>query len=152
MTSGVNTRHKLQERDPKLAELMTLVYGDGDWRYPQTAPHKFAPCEESSERQHGQQAESSRSGAGAAMQRPMVQVVVLPAEGEMGRSGEMLNPLLALGAPGSGVATRRTRRGAGSPARQSSGSGGGGSKLAAVPRRITRAFARLAGCCLGPGL
>ncbi|EFN55802.1 hypothetical protein CHLNCDRAFT_145288 [Chlorella variabilis] len=75
VTSGVNTRHKLQERDPKLAELMTLVYGDGDWRYPQTAPHKFAPCEESSERQHGQQAESSRSGAGAAMQRPMVQVV-----------------------------------------------------------------------------
>ncbi|EFJ48643.1 hypothetical protein VOLCADRAFT_117556, partial [Volvox carteri f. nagariensis] len=41
VTSGVNTRGQLQQRDPGLAALMARVYGDGSWRYPLDSPRPF---------------------------------------------------------------------------------------------------------------
>jgi hypothetical protein len=42
VTSGINTREKLKRHDPRLASLLAAAYGDGPWRYPQTAPAPFA--------------------------------------------------------------------------------------------------------------
>lgn len=143
VTSGVNTREKLRERDSKLAELMTLVYGESDWRYPATAPRPFAPYEETS-REKRQRLRAQQAGAGCTAKQPSVQVLVVPA------SGEVADAVLA----GSGGAsfTRRSRRREGKPTGQCSQHGGApGGRLSPVSRRITRAFSRLAGCCLGPG-
>ncbi|GIL51691.1 hypothetical protein Vafri_7630 [Volvox africanus] len=41
VTSGVNTREKLRQRDPGLAAMMTRAYGDGPWRYPCDSPGAF---------------------------------------------------------------------------------------------------------------
>jgi hypothetical protein len=42
VTSGITTRAKLKRHDPRLASLLAAAYGDGPWRYPQTAPAPFA--------------------------------------------------------------------------------------------------------------
>jgi hypothetical protein len=122
VTSGINTRQKLRERDPRLAQLMTLAYGDGDWRYPHTAPRKFEPYEETSEEKRSRQT-----------------VPVLSVQAD----GDMTNPLLAAGGSAAGAATRRNRRRADSPVRRVRR--GTGSKLIAAPQRL---FTRLFGCCL----
>ncbi|GIM16741.1 hypothetical protein Vretimale_19340 [Volvox reticuliferus] len=41
VTSGVNTREKLRQRDPGLAAMMMRAYGDGSWRYPSDSPGIF---------------------------------------------------------------------------------------------------------------
>ena len=38
VNSGVYTRELLKQHDPELGALLEAVYGDGSWRYPQTAP------------------------------------------------------------------------------------------------------------------
>jgi hypothetical protein len=166
VTSGVNTRDKLRERDPALAEIMTLVYGDGEWRHPRTAPRPFAPYQKSAKQRQrptrdgkkrarsGGEGQQGSGAAEAAAQDAVLQVVVVPdAEAEM--SNTLLSGAAAAGvAGGEGGTTRRGRRRAGSPAGRHSGraasSGGSKGKLTSVPRRFTRALARLAGCCL-PG-
>jgi hypothetical protein len=37
-TSGMTTRKAVKKRDPELAEILTEVWGDGEWRYLDTAP------------------------------------------------------------------------------------------------------------------
>jgi hypothetical protein len=37
-TSGMITRNAVKKRDPELAGILTEIWGDGDWRYLQTAP------------------------------------------------------------------------------------------------------------------
>ena len=41
VNTGVCTRELLKQRDPRLAKILTRVYGDGTWRYPQTAPAQW---------------------------------------------------------------------------------------------------------------
>jgi len=41
VTSGLTTRRAVRKRDPMLATILLDVYGDGSWRYLQTAPRKF---------------------------------------------------------------------------------------------------------------
>lgn len=43
VNSGINTRAGLKAHDLVLAALMVHAYGDGKWRYPQTAPAAFTP-------------------------------------------------------------------------------------------------------------
>ena len=38
VNSGVCTRDLLKQHDPQLATVLMRVYGDGSWRYQQTAP------------------------------------------------------------------------------------------------------------------
>lgn len=40
-TSGVISRDLLKKKDPLMATILVAVWGDGDWRYPQTAPAPF---------------------------------------------------------------------------------------------------------------
>ncbi|KAL4451787.1 hypothetical protein ABPG75_007449 [Micractinium tetrahymenae] len=157
VTSGVNSRERVKQRDPLLAAILEQVYGDSDWRYPATAPRPF-PREAAS-------AKRPRTGAapagGAAAE--------VEAEAAAGAGGTTsgggsrgslqvqdnpLQPLLPEGAgpSSSGTTARRGARWRGSsPARlRGSGAGGGSSKgrLTALPGRATRALARLMGCCL----
>lgn len=135
VTSGVNTRDKLKERDPQLAELLSAVYGDGAWRYPQSAPRAF-PQEDSKHRSKRQR--SQQQG----QQQPEVAVLV---EG----LNPMTQPLLTGGGGISGVARRGGRRKGGGGAQHGGNDEDDTSKLTSVPRRITRAFARLVGGCFG---
>ena len=160
----------MKARDPRLAGLLSQVYGDGDWRFPATAPGKFDPWASShsgdeaaaaavsgvggSKRQRRSRDDSKQATAAAAVapqaaaaapqqqreqeEKPL-QVPVLMEQ------PALTQPLLK-GRGGSGVGGVSRRRRAGSPGRQG---GAGGSKLGAVPRRITRAFALLTGCCFG---
>lgn len=57
VNSGINTREKLKAHDPGFAELLAEVFGDGSWRYPQTAPAPF----KGSKHKAGHQGEQSRS-------------------------------------------------------------------------------------------
>ncbi|PSC70665.1 hypothetical protein C2E20_5933 [Micractinium conductrix] len=145
VTSGVNTREEVKGKDPRLAALLAAVYGDGPWRYPQTAPRPFAreSCAAAAAAAAAAEALSSkRQRGGAGWLAGEVPVLV---------EDNPMQPLLA-GADGGGGASRHgmRRRGA-SPRRRERASSRGG-KLSSVPRRITRALARLAGCCLGCGL
>lgn len=38
---GLNTRCKLREADPQLADLMLEVFGENDWRYTDTCPRSW---------------------------------------------------------------------------------------------------------------
>ncbi len=38
MNSGICSRALLKQHDPQLASVLFKVFGDRDWRYPQTAP------------------------------------------------------------------------------------------------------------------
>jgi hypothetical protein len=150
VTSGVNTREKLKERDPRLAELLSKVYGDGSWRYPATAPGKFQPWASSSSggRQRSRRGGSKQAPSAAAaattqhheQQQQQRQVPVLVEQ------HSNTEPLLH-GAGGNGIGGVSRRRRTGSPSRR--GGGGCSGSLGVVPRRITRAFALLTGCCFG---
>ena len=167
VTSGVNTREKLKERDPRLAGLLSKVYGDGPWRYPATAPGKFEPwaCR-SSDGSGGEAAASGagsgkrqRSSRGSSKQAPVAAAPATTQQHEQESQQQqprqvpvlvehqsITEPLLH-GGGGSGLGGVSRRRRAGSPSRR--GGGGAGGSLGVVPRRITRAFARLTGCCFG---
>jgi len=41
VTAGITTRAELRRRDPQLAAVMEEVWGNGSWKYPDTAPKKF---------------------------------------------------------------------------------------------------------------
>lgn len=43
VNSGVNSRRRLRKYDPQLAALLEQAYGDGPWRFPQTAPAELLP-------------------------------------------------------------------------------------------------------------
>lgn len=140
VTSGMNTREKLRERDSKLAELMTLVYGEGKWRYPATAPRPFASYDSSQEkRQRAQRAVSSSTS-----KQPTVPVLAVSASGEVEDAAQK-------GSLGASVGRRSRRREKSPAAQRSRRAGAPGSKLSAVSRRVTRAFLQVAGCCLRPG-
>ena len=164
VTSGVNTREKVKERDPRLAGLLSKVYGDGTWRYPATAPGKFEPWASSSS---GSDGEAAASGAGSGKRqkrsgggRKQPTAAAAPATAQQHEQQQqprqvpvlvehhsMTEPLLH-GGGGSGISGVSRRRRGGSPSRHGGG-GGGGSSQGLVPRRITRAIARLTGCCFG---
>lgn len=157
VTSGVNSREKLKQRDPLLAAILEQVYGDGDWRYPASAPRPF-PQEAAGAKRRRIAAAGSVLGDGDAE----------AAAGSGGGGGcrggnsslqdlEHDNPIQPL-LPNSGgllsssaTARRGARRRGGSPAGVRSASGGGGSsksRLASLPGRATRALARLVVCCV----
>ena len=70
VTSGINTRRKLQARDPALAALMLRVYGDGSWRYPATAPQQWPQWRKEQQRRH---AAKAASAAGSVAAEPLLQ-------------------------------------------------------------------------------
>ena len=74
VTSGINTRQKLKERDPALAALMLCVYGDGSWRYPATAPQQWPQWREQQQQQQQQQGAGKIATVGpSAAAEPQVQ-------------------------------------------------------------------------------
>jgi hypothetical protein len=39
VNNGIRTRADIKKRDPKMASLLTQIYGDGSWRYTQDCPN-----------------------------------------------------------------------------------------------------------------
>jgi len=39
VNNGIRTRSDVKKRDPKIASLLTQIYGDGSWRYTQDCPN-----------------------------------------------------------------------------------------------------------------
>lgn len=70
VTSGINTRRKLQARDPALAALMLRVYGDGSWRYSATAPQRWPQWRKEQQQWH---AAKAASAAGSMAAEPLLQ-------------------------------------------------------------------------------
>lgn len=152
----MNSREKLKLRDPLLAAILERVYGDGDWRYPATAPRPFPREAAGAKRPRTETATSAGVGGPEAVAGPAgggscsngrASLQVLTEENP-------LQPLLPNGGGLSGIgatARRGARRRGSSPARlggRGPDGGNGKGRLTALPGRATRALARLVACCL----
>lgn len=43
VNNGINTRRRLKRHDPQLSALLEQAFGDGSWRFTETAPSEFLP-------------------------------------------------------------------------------------------------------------
>lgn len=149
----MNSRERVRQRDPLLAAILERVYGDGGWRYPDSAPRPF-PREAAAKRRHTAAA-AAGSGNGEAGGGSTGGSSTGGGSGGLPELAQdnPLQPLLPGGGAllSSGATARRgARRRGGSPAGlRGGGAAGGGSKgrLISLPGRATRALARLVVCC-----